>query len=511
MAQDTIANSTVPQGSSARWTDKKRYLWLIGLVVPSLALIAFVGHQLTGWGVWLWIGPIIILIVVPAIDLFVGLDRSNPPDDVIEHLENDKYYRWITYLYLPIQYAGFVAAFVWIAEPQWLGVDELSLWGKLGVAISIGCIGGIGINTAHELGHKKESHERWLSKIALAQSFYGHFYIEHNRGHHVRVATPEDPASSRMGENFYQFWPRTVAGSVKSAWNLEKRRYARKGKHPFRIGNDVLNAWLMSAVLWGALIAVLGVGILPYLVVQGIVGFSLLEVVNYMEHYGMLRQKVGDGERQRYERVDPSHSWNSNNIATNVLLYHLQRHSDHHANPTRRYQALRDYEESPVLPTGYAGMIVLASVPAIWRRVMDPRVTAHFGGDLSLANISPRKRDRILAKYAPPTPVVEEGEERARLETTGSRGFETLAGARSSTTGNSAASSTTGSSDEVLAARCPSCGYTYDVARGDEHEGFAAGTAWADVPDSWCCPDCGVREKVDFVPVASELESGVAS
>ena len=134
--------------------------------------------------------------------------------------------------------------------------------------------------------------------------------------------------------------------------------------------------------------------------IQAVVGFSLLEVVNYMEHYGMLRQKVGVGERQRYERVDPSHSWNSNNIATNVLLYHLQRHSDHHANPTRRYQALRDYQESPVLPTGYAGMIVLALVPAVWRRVMDPRVLAHFGGDVTLANISPRKRDRILAQYA---------------------------------------------------------------------------------------------------------------
>ena len=251
-------------------------------------------------------------------------------------------------------------------------------------------IGGIGINTAHELGHKKESHERWLSKIALAQSFYGHFYIEHNRGHHVRVATPEDPASARLGENFYQFWPRTVAGSLKSAWRLEKRRYARKDKHPFRIGNDVLNSWLMSAALWGALIALLGWGILPFLVIQAIVGFSLLEVVNFMEHYGMLRQKVGSGERQRYERVDPSHSWNSNNIATNVLLYHLQRHSDHHANPTRRYQALRDYQESPVLPTGYAGMIVLAIVPAVWRRVMDPRVLAHFDGDLPLRT-SPRE------------------------------------------------------------------------------------------------------------------------
>ena len=267
------------------------------------------------------------------------------------------------------------------------------MWDKVGLAVSIGCIGGIGINTAHELGHKKESHERWLSKIALAQSFYGHFYIEHNRGHHVRVATPEDPASSRVGESFYRFWPRTVLGSLRSAWRLEKRRYARRKQHPFRLGNDVLNAWLMSAVLWGALVAWLGVGILPYLVVQAVVGFSLLEVVNYMEHYGMLRQKVGVGERRRYERVDPSHSWNSNNIATNVLLYHLQRHSDHHANPTRRYQTLRDFEESPVLPTGYAGMIVLAILPPVWRRVMDPRVLAHFDGDLSRANLSPRKRD----------------------------------------------------------------------------------------------------------------------
>ena len=155
----------------------------------------------------------------------------------------------------------------------------------------------------------------------------------------------------------------------------------------------------MSAVLFGALIVWLGVGIAPYLVIQAIVGFSLLEVVNYMEHYGMLRQKVGAGGKQRYERVDPSHCWNSNNIATNVLLYHLQRHSDHHANPTRRYQTLRDFEESPVLPTGYAGMIVISLFPPLYRRIMDPRVLAHFDGDLTLANIQPSKRDKILAKY----------------------------------------------------------------------------------------------------------------
>lgn len=474
---DPILNSTVPAGSTEQWRDKKRYLWLIGLVVPSLAFIAFGMWALTGWGFWFWIGPVVILGIVPAIDLLTGLDRSNPPDDAIEALEKDKYYRWITYAFLPIQYIGFVGACYVIMQGAPFGLPDLSVVDKIGLAISIGCIGGIGINTAHELGHKREANERWLSKIALAQSFYGHFYIEHNRGHHVRVATPEDPASSRLGENFYQFWPRTVGGSLTSAWRIEKRRYARKKTHPFHLGNDVLNAWLMSLVLWGALVAWLGVGLLPYLVVQAIVGFSLLEVVNYMEHYGMRRQKVGVGDRQRYERVDPSHSWNSNNIATNVLLYHLQRHSDHHANPTRRYQTLRDFEESPVLPTGYAGMIVLALVPPVWRRVMDPRVLAHFDGDVSRANISPRKREKLLAKYAAP-PVVEPCERsEQRVETPGA------------------------TTAEVLAARCPGCGYTYEVDAGNELEGFAAGTAWADIPDDWCCPDCGVREKVDFVPV----------
>ncbi|MEO9322393.1 fatty acid desaturase [Nocardioides sp. C4-1] len=473
---DQIRNSTVPEGSSEAWRDGKRYLWLIGLVVPSLAFVAFGAWALTGWGVWFWIGPIVILGIVPAIDLVAGLDRSNPPDDAIEALEKDRYYRWITYLFLPVQYLGFLAALYVIAEGAPFGPGELSTLDKVGLAITIGCIGGIGINTAHELGHKREANERWLSKIALAQSFYGHFYIEHNRGHHVRVATPEDPASSRLGETFYAFWPRTVWGSLKSAWRLEKRRYARKKTHPFHLGNDVLNAWLMSAVLFGAMVAWLGVGVLPYLVLQAVIGFSLLEVVNYMEHYGMLRQKVGVGERQRYERVDPSHSWNSNNIATNVLLYHLQRHSDHHANPTRRYQTLRDFEESPVLPTGYAGMIVLALVPPLYRRAMDQRVVDHFGGDVTLANVHPSKRARYLARYAPPAePVVHEAVDTAPE----------LAG-------------------EVLAARCPGCGYTYEVDAGNELEGFAAGTAWTDIPDDWCCPDCGVREKVDFVAVEKE-------
>ena len=372
-----------------QWVDRKRYLWLFGLIVPLFPFLGGALATLTGIGVFWYIGPILILGLVPLLDLLAGLDRSNPPDDVIAALEADKYYRWITYLFLPLQYAALVWA-CWL----WSG-DSLSVSDKIGLALTIGIVAGLGINTAHELGHKKEKVERWLAKIALAQPFYGHFYIEHNRGHHVRVATPEDPASSRVGENVYAFLPRTVTGSLRSAWRLEQPRFRRRKQSHWSIRNDVLNAWLMSVVLWAALLLVFGLGILPYLLIQAALGIVLLEIVNYLEHYGMLRQKEVTG---RYERVRPSHSWNSNNLPTNVLLYHLQRHSDHHANPTRRYQALRDFEEAPVLPTGYSGMILLALIPPLWFRVMDPRVSAHFGGDMSRANIAPGKRDAVLAK-----------------------------------------------------------------------------------------------------------------
>ena len=372
------------------WTDRKRYLWLFGLVVP---LFPFMGGALataTGWGIFWYLGPILILGLIPVLDLIAGLDRSNPPDDLIKTLEADKYYRWITYLFLPLQYAALIWA-AWL----WSG-DSLSVFDKVGLALTVGTVAGIGINTAHELGHKKEKVERWLAKIALAQSFYGHFYIEHNRGHHVRVATPEDPASSRVGETVYAFLPRTVVGSLKNAWRLEQPRFKRRDESHWSIRNDVLNAWLMSVVLWAALLVVFGIGFLPYLLLQAAVGIVLLEIVNYLEHYGMLRQKEHTG---RYERVRASHSWNSNNIATNVLLYHLQRHSDHHANPTRRYQALRDVDEAPVLPTGYAGMILLALFPPLWFKVMDPRVLDHFDGDITRANIQPSRREHVLAKY----------------------------------------------------------------------------------------------------------------
>ena len=293
-------------------------------------------------------------------------------------------------MYVPLQYASLVfACYLW-------AYGDLSTFESIGMALTIGTIGGFAINTAHELGHKRDKTERWLSKVALAQTGYGHFFIEHNRGHHVRVSTPEDPASSRFGENFYEFWPRTVGGSFKSAIHIEQARLDRTGDGFWTIKNDLLNAWLMTVVLFVTLTAVFGLAVLPFLVLQAVMGFSLLEVVNYLEHYGLLRQKKDD---DRYERCLPAHSWNSNNVASNVFLYHLQRHSDHHAHPTRRYQALRNFDEAPELPSGYATMILVALVPPLWRRVMDPRLVDHYDGEVEFANIQPRKREKILARY----------------------------------------------------------------------------------------------------------------
>jgi alkane 1-monooxygenase len=387
-AQAHVPGQGVQAGT--RWRDRKRYAWLLGLIVPLLPFISWGLVEATGLGVFWFYGPVLIFGVFPLLDLLAGLDASNPPDSVIKWLEQDRYYRWCTYLFLPLQYAGLVFA-CWMWSRGGLSTLE-----SVGLALTVAMVAGVAINTAHELGHKRASSERWLSKVALAQTGYGHFFVEHNRGHHVRVATPEDPASSRMGESFYEFLPRTVIGSLRSALEIEREHLERDGHRFWSIRNDIFNAWLMSIALFGGLALVFGPVVLPYLLIQAVIGFSLLEVVNYLEHYGLLRQTREDG---RYERTQPEHSWNSNNVASNVLLYHLQRHSDHHANPLRRYQSLRHFDEAPQLPTGYAGMIVAAAVPPLWRRIMDRRLIEHYEGDFSQMNIHPRTRKRVLARY----------------------------------------------------------------------------------------------------------------
>ena len=483
------------------WSDAKRYLWLLGLIPAvglflSLPLVA--GFNALGWTVpatiaW-YLLPFLVYVVVPWGDYRVGADGENPPDEVMDRLEADPFYRWCTYLYIPFQYGALIlACYLWSSDDlSWLGYDGgLGIAASIGVAWTVAITGGIGINTAHELGHKIAGSEKWLSKVALATTGYGHFFVEHNRGHHARVATPEDPASARLGQSFWAFLPRSVWGSLTSAWSLEKERLGRQGRGPWTLRNDNLNAWLMTVVLYGALIAVFGWQVAPWLIVQAIFGFSLLEVVNYLEHYGLLRQKTAAG---RYQRCRPEHSWNSDHLVTNIFLYHLQRHSDHHANPMRRYQVLRSFDEAPQLPSGYAAMMVVAYIPPLWRKVMDKRVLAHYDGDITLANIQPSKRETILARY----------------------GAERQATAGTAVTEREAtATGTAGTTEQLIADTdivrdqasptgeyvCPNCGNHYSETAGLPREGFPPGTPWSAVPDSWSCSDCGVRDKVDFLPV----------
>ena len=396
MREGSLSGNAAMTAERPDWRDGKRYLWLLGAVVPAFLFAGWGLVNATGLGVFWWMGPIFVYLIIPMLDIFFGDDPSNPPEEIVAWLEQDRYYRWVTYAFLPLQLVAFFTGFWLMTRHGGLAVVD-----RVGIAITLGSLNGVAINTAHELGHKKEHLERWFARVALAPSGYGHFFIEHNRGHHVRVATPDDPASSRLGESFWAFWPRTVSGSLRNSWRLERTRLRRMDKRVFSLRNDVLNAWAMTVVLWAAVMIWFGVGTLPYLVIQGVFAFSLLEAVNYLEHYGLVRQQLPNG---RWERVSPRHSWNNNHVVTNLFLYQLQRHSDHHANPTRRYQALRHFDESPQLPSGYATMIVLCYFPPLWRRVMDKRVLAHYGGDVTLANIHPRKRAKVLARYGVTAP-----------------------------------------------------------------------------------------------------------
>ena len=374
------------------YSDRKRHLWLISVFMPIFPLMGVFIFYRTG-AEWTLCLPLMInYSLMPLLDWLIGSDSNNPPEELVPQLEADKYYRYLTYLTVPLHFVAlFIFAYV-------VGTNDLSWWSILVTAIIAGGYSGLGINTAHELGHKQTGIEKLLAKITLAVPAYGHFCVEHNRGHHVLVATPDDPASSRLGESIYAFTLREIPGTFKRGWKLEKSRLQKQGKSSWSIDNDILQSYAMSAVLQGALIYAFGWIMVPFLAVHNFWAWYQLTSANYIEHYGLLREKKDNG---RYERCQPYHSWNANFIMTNLALFHLQRHSDHHANPTRRYQSLRNFEDIPELPNGYYGMYLLAYIPWLWYRVMDHRVLAlpHIKGDLSKVNICPRKREQIFARY----------------------------------------------------------------------------------------------------------------
>jgi len=227
---------------------------------------------------------------------------------------------------------------------------------------------------------------------------YGHFTVDHNRGHHMLVSTPGDEASARMGESIYKFALREIPGAFRRAWAIERERLASRNQPLWHYSNPILQSYAISVAVAVILIAVFGWLALVFLLIHHAMAYWQLTSANYIEHYGLLREKTAKG---RYERCEPHHSWNCNFIVSNLVLFHLERHSDHHAHPLRRYQSLRHFPDVPQLPNGYFGMYVIAYWPWLWFKVMDKRLMAlpHVAGDLDKINIDPAAKPSIFLKW----------------------------------------------------------------------------------------------------------------
>ena len=384
--------ATLPGGEAILYVDRKRYWWLLSVLYPLQPLLGIGLHAATGREAWLLLPFVLNYALGPLLDWLLGEDRSNPPEEVVPELEQDRYYRYLTYAAVPLHYVSLLGV-AWYASSQ-----ELSVFGIISLAVVAGLTAGLAINTGHELGHKDSRLERTLAKLALALPAYGHFTIDHNRAHHSKVSTPEDCSSSRMGESIYKFATREIPGAFREAWSIEKDRLNRRGKPEWHPANRILQSLALSAIFYVALITAFGWIMIPFLIIHNAFAYWQLTSANYVEHYGLLRGKDDNG---RYQRCEPHHSWNSNHVFSNLLLFHLERHSDHHTHPLRRYQSLRHYEELPSLPSGYFGAYLLAYIPYLWFRVMDKRLLAlpHVQGDLSKVNIDPAARGALVRKY----------------------------------------------------------------------------------------------------------------
>ncbi len=390
MSNTAATPRPTPPRPAAPYRDHKRFAWVLSLLVPltiAAGPLLWLWHPVT---LMLWLPVVFTYVIAPLLDLLLGTDRSNPPESAVPALEADAYYRRVTFALVPLLWGAFIFA-AWFSQTAPLG------WaGQLGLVIATGGVGGFCINLGHEIGHKRTPLERWLAKFILAPTVYGHFTIEHNRGHHRDVATPQDPASSRMGETIWAFALREMPGAWHRAWALERARLRADGQAVWSWHNEILQPLAISAALWGALCLWLGPQVLLFLLPASLWANFQLTSANYIEHYGLLRRVGADG---RPERCAPQHSWNSNHVFSNWATFHLQRHSDHHAHPLRRYQALRHFDAAPQLPNGYFGMFPLAYVPPLWFAVMDRRLVRAVGGDASRINFQPGQRDRLTAKF----------------------------------------------------------------------------------------------------------------
>jgi alkane 1-monooxygenase len=372
------------------YRDGKRYAWLMSLLFPAVLGCGPFFYWLTGSVAAMWIPAVMVYGFIPLLDIVIGEDLNNPPEEVVPLLEADSYYRWATYALVPVLWIAF------LGNAYFVGTQDVPWTAVLATVVNMGILCGFAINLGHELGHKKSKLERNLATSVLAMGAYGHFAIDHNRGHHRHVATPEDCASSRMGETLYAFAVRELPGAFWRAWRLESGRLERHDTSVWSFENEILRAGLITVGVSVGLTIAFGPIMIPYLLATYFLSAFHLTLANYVEHYGLLRQKRPNG---LYERCQPHHSWNSNHTCSNWALYHLQRHSDHHANPGRRYQSLRHFDDLPTLPNGYFGMFLVALVPPLWFRVMDPLVLASAERDPQRIHFDPKRRQALCERY----------------------------------------------------------------------------------------------------------------
>jgi alkane 1-monooxygenase len=378
-------------GQTVRYLDGKRYLWLASLSGPVIPILAILGYFFAGQRpIFLAFPLIYIFVVIPILDALFGQDQHNPPEEVVPLMAADQYYRVLLYVGLILLYAQFLVV-AWF-----LGTHSVPWWAYLTLTLGTGFTSALAILVGHELGHKNSALDQLAAQVATGLVGYGHFRVEHNRGHHVSVATPEDCVSARMGESIYRFAAREIPGAVRRGWKLEKERLEKAGASVWSVRNEILMSWGLTWAIAISLIVVFGVVIIPFLIIHYVYAWYGLTQANYVEHYGLLRQKLPNG---RYEPTEPRHSWNTNHIFSNLVSFHLQRHSDHHAHALRPYQALRDFPELPQLPSGYPGCFGLAAIPPLWFKVMDPKLLTWAGNDLSKINIDPKRREKLYRKY----------------------------------------------------------------------------------------------------------------
>lgn len=343
----------------------KRLGFLFVFVVPALMpAAAWLGARMGMQNLMAWFPLFFLFVLLPLADYALGHDSHNPDGKANASLEHDAWFKGMTLAALPAQ-LGVLAWSGWHVVHA-----EFNVAGTLGWMLSQGIVGGIlAINVAHELIHKDTTLERTAGGVLLTSVGYHGFKIEHVRGHHVHVSTPEDASSARFGQSLWHFLPRAFLRNTANAWELEATRMASRGKRWWSPDNELIRWSLLWLLLATGFFIWLGTMGLAFFVAQGVLAAGALEIINYIEHYGLERRRLASG---RYERTTHLHSWNSDYLLSNLLLFHLQRHSDHHETPRRRYQVLLHHTDSPQLPGGYASMFLLAMCPPLWFRIVNP-------------------------------------------------------------------------------------------------------------------------------------------